>query len=40
MAFSLNELNFNQPIVDSSGHAINSWADILNIADLGMGGYA
>lgn len=36
MAFNLNGLNFNQSVVDSSGHAINSWADILNRADLGM----
>jgi photosystem II P680 reaction center D1 protein len=36
MAFNLNGLNFNQSVVDSSGHLINSWADILNRADLGM----
>ena len=36
MAFNLNGLNFNQSVVDSSGHYINSWADILNRADLGM----
>ena len=36
MAFNLNGLNFNQSVVDSSGHFINSWADILNHADLGM----
>jgi len=36
MAFNLNGLNFNQSIVDSSGHLINSWADIVNRADLGM----
>merc|ERR1719156_128915 len=36
MAFNLNGLNFNQSIIDSSGHLINSWADILNRADLGM----
>ena len=36
MAFNLNGLNFNQSIVDSSGHLINSWADIMNRADLGM----
>ncbi len=28
MAFNLNGLNFNQSIIDSSGHLINSWADI------------
>ena len=36
MAFNLNGLNFNQSVVDSSGHLINSWADIVNRADLGM----
>jgi photosystem II P680 reaction center D1 protein len=36
MAFNLNGLNFNQSILDSSGHLINSWADIVNRADLGM----
>jgi hypothetical protein len=29
---SLNGLNFNQSIVDSSGHVLNSWADILTRA--------
>jgi photosystem II P680 reaction center D1 protein len=36
MAFNLNGLNFNQSIVDTHGHLINSWADIVNRADLGM----
>jgi len=36
MAFNLNGLNFNQSIIDSSGHLMNSWADIVNRADLGM----
>jgi len=36
MAFNLNGLNFNESIIDSSGHLINSWADIVNRADLGM----
>ncbi len=36
MAFNLNGLNFNQSIIDSTGHIINSWADIMNRADLGM----
>jgi photosystem II P680 reaction center D1 protein len=36
MAFNLNGLNFNQSIIDRSGHLINSWADIINRADLGM----
>jgi photosystem II P680 reaction center D1 protein len=35
MAFNLNGLNFNQSILDSEGHLINSWADIINRADLG-----
>jgi len=36
MAFNLNGLNFNQSIVDSMGHLVNSLADIVNRADLGM----
>merc|ERR1719502_794913 len=36
MAFNLNGLNFNQSIIDSSGHLLNSWSDILNRADLGL----
>ena len=36
MAFNLNGLNFNQSIIDTSGHLINSWADIINRADLGI----
>lgn len=36
MAFNLNGFNFNQSILDSNGHLINSWADILNRADLGI----
>ena len=36
MAFNLNGLNFNQSILDAGGHLINSWADIINRADLGM----
>jgi len=36
MAFNLNGLNFNESIIDSEGHLINSWADIVNRADLGM----
>jgi photosystem II P680 reaction center D1 protein len=36
MAFNLNGFNFNQSIIDSTGHLINSWADIVNRADLGM----
>jgi hypothetical protein len=39
MAFNLNGLNLNQSIIDSRGHLINSWADmmlIMNRGDLGM----
>ena len=36
MAFNLNGLNFNESLVDSEGHLINTWADILNRADLLM----
>ena len=36
MAFNLNGFNFNQSIQDNQGHVINTWADILNRAGLGM----
>ena len=36
MAFNLNGFNLNQSIVDSQGHLILSWADIVNRADLGI----
>jgi photosystem II P680 reaction center D1 protein len=36
MAFNLNGLNFNQSIVDSQGRVLNSWADLINRANLGM----
>jgi photosystem II P680 reaction center D1 protein len=36
MAFNLNGFNFNQSVVDSEGRVINTWADIINRADLGM----
>ena len=36
MAFNLNGFNFNQSVVDSQGRVINTWADIINRADLGM----
>jgi photosystem II P680 reaction center D1 protein len=36
MAFNLNGLNFNESLIDSEGHLINTWADVLNRADLGM----
>ncbi|HEY9728133.1 MAG TPA: photosystem II q(b) protein [Chroococcales cyanobacterium] len=36
MAFNLNGFNFNQSVLDSQGRVINTWADILNRANLGM----
>jgi photosystem II P680 reaction center D1 protein len=36
MAFNLNGFNFNQSVVDSQGRVINTWADIINRADLGI----
>uniref|UniRef100_A0A3Q7F6Y6 Uncharacterized protein n=1 Tax=Solanum lycopersicum TaxID=4081 RepID=A0A3Q7F6Y6_SOLLC len=36
MAFNLNGFNFNQSVVDSQCHVINTWADIINRASLGM----
>lgn len=36
MAFNLNGFNFNQSIVDSHGRVLNTWADIINRANLGM----
>jgi photosystem II P680 reaction center D1 protein len=36
MAFNLNGLNFNQSILDHQGKVINTWADVLNRAGLGM----
>jgi len=36
MAFNLNGFNFNQSIQDSQGHVVNTWADVLNRAGLGM----
>jgi hypothetical protein len=35
MAFNLNGFNFNQSVVDSQGRVINTWADIINRANLG-----
>ena len=34
MAFNLNGFNFNQSVVDSQGRVINTWADIINRADI------
>ena len=36
MAFNLNGFNFNQSIQTNDGHVLNTWADILNRAGLGM----
>ena len=36
MAFNLNGFNFNQSVVDTSGHIVNTWADIVNRSDIGM----
>jgi photosystem II P680 reaction center D1 protein len=36
MAFNLNGFNFNQSVLDSQGRVVNTWADILNRANLGM----
>jgi photosystem II P680 reaction center D1 protein len=36
MAFNLNGLSFNQSIVDKQGRVVNTWADIINRANLGM----
>ncbi|CAH1421221.1 unnamed protein product [Lactuca virosa] len=36
MAFNLNGFNFNQSVFDSQGRVINTWADIMNRANLGM----
>jgi photosystem II P680 reaction center D1 protein len=36
MAFNLNGFNFNQSVIDSQGRVINTWADVINRANLGM----
>jgi len=36
MAFNLNGLNFNQSILDSQGRTINTFADVINRANLGI----
>lgn len=36
MAFNLNGFNFNHSVLDSRGQVIETWADILNRADLGI----
>ena len=35
-ALNLNGFNFNQSVFDSQGRVINTWADIINRADLSM----
>ena len=36
LSFNLNGLNFNQSILDSQGRVVNTWADLLNRANLGL----
>ena len=36
LTVNLNGFNFNQSVVDSQGRVINTWADIINRANLGM----
>ena len=36
MAFNLNGFNFNHSIVDTQGNVVNTWADVLNRANLGF----
>ena len=36
MAFNLNGFTFNQSILDGQGRVLNTWADVLNRANLGM----
>lgn len=36
MAFNLNGFNFNHSVLDARGQVIDTWADILNRADLGL----
>lgn len=36
MAFNLNGFNFNQSILDAQGRPINTWADVVNRANLGI----
>jgi hypothetical protein len=35
-SFNLNGLNFNQSILDNQGRPINTWADLLTRANLGL----
>jgi photosystem II P680 reaction center D1 protein len=36
MAFNLNGFKFNQSVVDSQGRVINTWAEMINRAIIGM----
>jgi photosystem II P680 reaction center D1 protein len=36
MGFNLNGFNFNQSILDNQGRGINTWADVVNRANLGI----
>ena len=36
MAFNLNGFHFNQSVVESHGRVVNTWADVLNRANLGI----
>jgi photosystem II P680 reaction center D1 protein len=36
MAFNLNGFNFNQSVMTQQGQVVNTWADILNRANLGF----
>ncbi|HBE17738.1 MAG TPA: photosystem II q(b) protein [Cyanobacteria bacterium UBA11149] len=36
MSFNLNGFNFNQSVLDAQGRPINTWADIINRANIGI----
>ena len=36
MSFNLNGLNFNHSVLDASGRPINTWADLVNAANMGI----
>ena len=35
-AFNLNGFNFNQSVLDAQGRVVNTWADVINRAGLGI----
>jgi photosystem II P680 reaction center D1 protein len=35
MAFNLNGFNFNHSVLDAQGRTINTWADVINAANIG-----